>query len=49
MDASSEGECDLVFEDENSILFVECKSKAVTSATMAGEPLEAVLDLLAAC
>jgi hypothetical protein len=47
MNPSSEGECDLIFEDKTSILFVECKSKAVTSATMAGEPLEAVLDFAA--
>lgn len=44
IDASSEGECDLIFEDKKSILFVECKAKALTTATMSGEPLEAVLD-----
>jgi hypothetical protein len=47
MNTKSEGECDLVFEDETSILFVECKSKAMTSATMAGEPMEALLDFAA--
>ncbi|MBV8330973.1 MAG: hypothetical protein JOZ61_10975 [Verrucomicrobia bacterium] len=44
IDASSEGECDLVFEDKKSILFVECKAKALTTATMRGESLEALLD-----
>jgi Holliday junction resolvase-like predicted endonuclease len=38
------GECDLVFEDEQNIVFVECKAKAVTRAAMTGTQGEALLD-----
>ncbi|UGX89825.1 hypothetical protein G6321_00003300 (plasmid) [Bradyrhizobium barranii subsp. barranii] len=33
---SDEGECDLVFESDTHIVFVECKAKALTRAAMAG-------------
>lgn len=42
--ATDAGECDLVFEDENNILLIECKGKALTRATMGGESFAAVLD-----
>lgn len=32
------GECDLVFESETHVVFLECKAKALTRATMAGAP-----------
>lgn len=38
------GECDFVLEDDQYILFIECKSKALTRATMAGEPVDALID-----
>ena len=41
------GECDLVLEDNHNILFVECKGKPVTRATMAGVRFAAVLDYVA--
>ena len=38
------GECDLVLEDEENVVFIECKAKPLTRATMGGEGLAAVLD-----
>ncbi len=38
------GECDLVFEDEGNIIFVECKSKALTRGAMTGVQGDALLD-----
>ena len=38
------GECDLVFEDDDNVLFIECKVKALTRATMGGQRFAAVLD-----
>jgi hypothetical protein len=38
------GECDLVLEDDDNILFIECKAKPLTRATMEGEPGAALLD-----
>ena len=38
------GECDLVFEDDDNILLIECKAKPLTRATMGGESFAAVLD-----
>ena len=38
------GECDLVVEDDESILLIECKGKPLTRATMSGEPGAALLD-----
>lgn len=42
--AADAGECDLVLEDENNILLIECKGKPLTRATMAGEQMAALLD-----
>lgn len=42
--ATDAGECDLVFEDDDNILLIECKAKALTRATMGGESFAAVLD-----
>jgi hypothetical protein len=39
-----EGECDLVLEDSNYIVFVECKAKALTRASMAGASGYGLLD-----
>ena len=39
-----DGECDFIFETEKTLLFVECKAKALTRATMAGISGEALLD-----
>ena len=41
------GECDLVFEDDDNILLIECKAKPLTRATMGGENFAAVLDYAA--
>ena len=41
------GECDLVLEDDDNILLVECKAKTPTRATMGGERFAAVLDYAA--
>jgi hypothetical protein len=38
------GECDLVFEDEENILLVECKAKALTRGAMTGGQGDALLD-----
>jgi hypothetical protein len=43
-----DGECDLVLEDAEHIVFVECKAKALTRAAMAGVPGEALLDFAGA-
>ncbi|HHV68027.1 MAG TPA: hypothetical protein GXX48_10355 [Ochrobactrum intermedium] len=32
-----DGECDLVLEDEQTIIFIECKAKPITRAAMSGE------------
>ncbi len=39
-----EGEFDLVLEDANHIIFIECKAKALTRLAMAGVPGYALLD-----
>jgi len=44
IDASGEGECDLVFESDTDILLVECKAKALTRGAMAGVQGDALLD-----
>ena len=41
------GECDLVLEDDDNILLIECKAKALTRATMGGESFAAVRDYAA--
>ena len=38
------GECDFVFEDDQNVVFVECKAKALTRAAMTGAQGEALLD-----
>ena len=38
------GECDLVYEDDDEIILVECKAKALTRGAMAGVPADAMLD-----
>ena len=38
------GECDLIFEDEENIVLVECKAKALTRGAMTGTQGEALLD-----
>lgn len=38
------GECDLVFEDEENIILVECKAKALTRGAMTGMQGDALLD-----
>ena len=38
------GECDFVFEDEENIILVECKAKALTRGAMTGIQGEALLD-----
>lgn len=38
------GECDFVFEDEENILLVECKAKALTRGAMTGIQGDALLD-----
>lgn len=40
----SVGECDLIFETDKEILFVECKAKALSRGSMSGIPGNAVLD-----
>ena len=42
--ATDAGECDLVLEDDDNILLVECKAKPLTRATMGGTSFAAVLD-----
>jgi hypothetical protein len=44
VDASGDGECDLVFESDADILLVECKAKALTRGAMAGVHGDALLD-----
>jgi hypothetical protein len=44
VDASGDGECDLVFESDQDILLVECKAKALTRGAMAGVHGDALLD-----
>lgn len=49
---TDQGECDLVLEDDQTIVFMECKAKALTRAAMAGDPQDAVFAYLlgvAAC
>lgn len=38
------GECDFVFEDEENIILVECKAKALTRGAMTGMQGDALLD-----
>ena len=38
------GECDLVFEDDENIILVECKAKALTRGAMTGMQGDALLD-----
>lgn len=38
------GECDFIFEDEENIIFVECKAKALTRGAMTGTQGDALLD-----
>lgn len=38
------GECDLVFEDDENIILVECKAKALTRGAMTGIQGDALLD-----
>ena len=38
------GECDLVFDDEENIILVECKAKALTRGAMTGTQGDALLD-----
>jgi hypothetical protein len=42
--AAGKGECDLVFEDEQNILLVECKAKSLTRGAMTGASGDALLD-----
>jgi hypothetical protein len=42
--AVDSGECDIVLEDSANVLFIECKGKPLTRATMEGEPGAALLD-----
>lgn len=42
--AQGAGECDLVFEDEENIILVECKAKALTRGAMTGMQGDALLD-----
>ena len=43
----SVGECDLVFEDEENIILVECKAKSLTRGAMTGMQGDALLDFAA--
>jgi hypothetical protein len=45
--AGNAGECDLIFESNTDILFVECKAKALTRGAMAGVQGDALLDFAA--
>ena len=45
MGADCDGECDLVFTDDESILFVEAKAKPLGRATQTGRGHAALLDL----
>lgn len=38
------GECDFVFEDEENIILIECKAKALTRGAMTGTQGDALLD-----
>lgn len=38
------GECDLVFEDDENIILIECKAKALTRGAMTGMQGDALLD-----
>lgn len=40
------GECDIVIEDEKTIIFLECKAKPLTRAAMAGIQEDAILAYL---
>ena len=40
-----EPECDVVIEDENNIVFIEIKKKALTSASRAGDDIKLIIDL----
>jgi hypothetical protein len=42
--STGKGECDLVFEDEQNILLVECKAKSLTRGAMTGVGGDALLD-----
>jgi hypothetical protein len=42
--STGKGECDLVFEDEQDILLVECKAKSLTRGAMTGAGGDALLD-----
>lgn len=44
MDGQVAGECDLVFEDKENIIFVECKAKVLTRGAMTGTQGDALLD-----
>ena len=41
------GECDLVLEDDENVLLIECKAKPLTRATMGEDSFAAVLDYAA--
>lgn len=41
------GECDLVVEDAENVVFIECKAKPLTRGTMGGEGLAVMLDYVA--
>lgn len=41
---AGEGDCDLVFEDDENIYLVECKAKALTRGAMTGAQGDALLD-----
>lgn len=40
-----EPQCDIVIEDENNIVFIEIKKKALTSASRAGDDIKLIIDL----
>lgn len=42
-----EGECDLVFQDKDHIILVECKAKSLTRGAMSGVEGDAMLDFAA--
>ncbi|ANL30112.1 hypothetical protein G9X64_32625 [Rhizobium sophorae] len=41
--AGADGECDLVLEDDNTIIFIECKAKPITRTAMSGNAADAIL------
>ncbi|MBZ9801176.1 hypothetical protein [Mesorhizobium sp. ES1-6] len=41
-----DGECDLVLEDDETVILIECKAKPITRAAMAGDTSDAVLAYL---